>query len=168
MSEFKVIETQEEFDKAIQKRLEQKDREVSERYKNYLSPDDAAALKRDFEGKLSDANAKLKEAQEKLDPLNQSIAELTTRAKTAEGKLLKQSIASAKGLPLELADRLIGESKEDLEKDAETMAGFLKPTSAPPMYSHEPYQQNGQGQSAKDGAMAAALSSVFGELLNQQ
>ena len=31
MADFKVIETQEDFDKMIQKRLEQKEREVAER-----------------------------------------------------------------------------------------------------------------------------------------
>ena len=34
MSDFKVIETQEDFDKAIQKRLAQKDRELEEQYKD--------------------------------------------------------------------------------------------------------------------------------------
>ena len=37
MSEFKAIETQEEFDKAIKARLAQKDRELADQYKDYQS-----------------------------------------------------------------------------------------------------------------------------------
>ena len=50
MSEnFKVIETQEELDKIIKSRLAQKDREIAESYKDYLSPEKAEALKADYE-----------------------------------------------------------------------------------------------------------------------
>ena len=50
--EFKVIETQEDFDKAIQKRLAQKDRELEEKFKDYLAPDKVSALKEEYEKKL--------------------------------------------------------------------------------------------------------------------
>ena len=55
MADFKPIETQEDFDKMIQKRLEQKEREVLERFKDYSSPDDVAALKADFEKKIKES-----------------------------------------------------------------------------------------------------------------
>ena len=47
--EFKVIETQEQLDKIIQKRLAQKDRELADMYKEYLSPEKAAELKSEYE-----------------------------------------------------------------------------------------------------------------------
>ena len=71
MAEFKVIETQEEFDSAIQKRLAHKEREVSERFKGYLSPDDVKALTADYDGKLSKAQTDL-EAMGRHHPLRQS------------------------------------------------------------------------------------------------
>ena len=43
--EFTPITTQEEFDKAIQKRLAQKEREMTESFKEYMSPDDVKTLK---------------------------------------------------------------------------------------------------------------------------
>ena len=49
MADFKVIETQEDFDKAIQKRLDQKDRELAEKYKDYLAPEDVAKLTAEHE-----------------------------------------------------------------------------------------------------------------------
>ena len=45
MGDFIPIQTQEEFDKAIKARLAQKDRELEERFKDYLSPEKAAELK---------------------------------------------------------------------------------------------------------------------------
>ena len=49
MNEFKVIETQEEFDKAIKSRLAQKDRELEEKFKDYLAPDKVSALNEEYE-----------------------------------------------------------------------------------------------------------------------
>ena len=60
MGDFKTIETQEEFDKMIQKRLEQKEREVSERFKDYLSPEEVAKIRSEYDGKIKVANDSLK------------------------------------------------------------------------------------------------------------
>ena len=84
MSEnFKTIETQEELDKIIKSRLAQKDREVAESYKDYLSPEKAEALKADYEKKLEEANKNLKDAQDKLKTFDSTVSELTKRAETA-------------------------------------------------------------------------------------
>ena len=55
MSDFTPIQTQEEFDKAIRGRLAQKDRELEEKYKDYLSPDKVSSLREDYEKKLEEA-----------------------------------------------------------------------------------------------------------------
>ena len=55
MSEFTPITTQEEFDKAIQKRLAQKEREVTENFKEYMSPDNVKELRAEFERKIKEA-----------------------------------------------------------------------------------------------------------------
>jgi hypothetical protein len=67
MADFKPIETQEDFDKIIQKRLEQKEREVLERFKDYSSPDDVAALKADFEKKIKESEDAHKKDKETFD-----------------------------------------------------------------------------------------------------
>ena len=82
MSEFKTIETQEEFDKMIQKRLEQKEREVSERFKEYLSPEEVAKIKSDYEGKIKAANDSLKTERDKTIEHSKVVSELEQRAKT--------------------------------------------------------------------------------------
>lgn len=135
--EFKVIETQEDFDKAIQKRLAQKDREVSERYKDFMSPDEVKELKAEYETKLAKINEDLKAANDKIAGNDQIVSELTNRANTAEGDLLKSRIAYESGVPFELAGRLMGNNEEELKADAEKLASFLVPKSAPPLHTSD-------------------------------
>jgi len=152
MSEFKVIETQEEFDKMIQKRLEQKEREVSERFKDYLSPEEVAKIKSEFEGKIKSANDSLKAERDKSIEHSKIVSELEQRAKSAETKWLKGKVAMEKGLPFELADRLIGETEEELLKDAESVSSLLAPKNAPPLRTNEP-----QGNTPNNANAYAAL-----------
>jgi hypothetical protein len=44
----------------------------------------------------------------------------------------RMKIAAAKGIPLDLADRLVGEDEEALKKDADRILAYLKPASGPP------------------------------------
>lgn len=137
MGEFKTIETQEEFDKMIQKRLEQKEREVSERFKDYLSPEEVAKIKSELEGKIKSANDSLKIERDKSIEHSKVVSELEQRAKNAETKWLKGKVAMEKGIPFELADRLIGDTEEELLKDAESVSSLLAPRTAPPMRTNE-------------------------------
>ena len=162
MSEFKVIETQEDFDKAIKARLAQKDREVEEKFKDYLSPEKAEALKADYEKKLEEAAKTLKEVQEKAKGFDQTVSELTKRAESAETSLLKNKIAYEHKLPLELAGRLIGTTEEELTKDAESLSGLMSPKTAPPLHITK---TNNPAQAGGDG-MAALLASVNAQLQN--
>ncbi|MBR4406071.1 MAG: DUF4355 domain-containing protein [Bacteroidaceae bacterium] len=153
MDEFKVIETQEEFDRAIQKRLAQKDKEQAERYKEYMSPEDVASLKGEYDKKFAELNEKLTKAQEKIAGNDQVVTELTNRANAAESDLLKSRIAHESGVPFELAGRLVGSNEEELKADAEKFASFLAPKSAPPLYTSDP---NGK----QSGDMTAMLNQI--------
>lgn len=157
MSEFKVIETQEEFDRMIQKRLAQKEAEVSQRFEGYLAPDDVKKLKTDYDGKLKQAQSDLEAMTKKVASHDQEVADLTARAVKAETSLLKGEVANKHGIPLELAGRLVGDTKEDLEKDAETFASFMGPKTAPPLRSNDP---SGQQAGGLDTAYAAVLSQL--------
>jgi hypothetical protein len=157
--EFKVIETQEDFDKAIQKRLAQKDREMSERYKDYLSPDDVEKIKSDYETKLAKINDDLKAANEKIAGNDQIVSDLKNRAVTAEGDLLKSRIAYESGVPYELAGRLVGSNEEELKADAEKLASFLVPKSAPPLHTSDS-SNNGNAD------MASLLNQLNSQFMN--
>lgn len=143
--EFKVIETQEDFDKAIQKRLAQKDREAAEKYQDYLSPDKVSALKEEYDKKLLDAEEALKKANEQIAGHEQIVSDLTKRATTAEGDLLKSRIAHESGVPFELAGRLVGSNEDELKADAEKFASYLAPKSAPPLRSSDESNNSNSG-----------------------
>lgn len=166
MSEFTPIETQEDFDKAIKSRLAQKDRELSEKYKEYLAPDQASAMKADFEKKLEAANKTVKEAQEKLKEHDAVVSELTKRAEIAETSILKTKIANEYKLPLELANRLIGSNEDELKKDAENLSGIFSTSShaAPPL--HTGTSKSTQTNNNMNAGMADLLAAVNAQLSN--
>lgn len=61
--------------------------------------------------------------------------------KTAE---LKQRIAKEKGIPMEMASRLSGETEKDLRADANTMAGSLRAfKGAAPLADHQQPAEEG-------------------------
>ena len=153
--DFKVIETQEDFDKAIQKRLAQKDREAEEKYKDYLSPDKVDALNKEWEKKFNEVNESLTKANEKIAGHDQIVSDLTKRATTAESDLLKSRVAHEAGVPFELAGRLVGTNEEELKADAEKFASFIAPKAAPPLRSNEP-----GGTNNADAGFASMLSAI--------
>lgn len=166
MSDFKIIETQEDFDKAIQSRLKQKDRELADKYKDYLSPDDVTALKADYDKQLEDANKLVEEANKKLSTFDETVSNLTQRAETAENKLLKNKVAYENKLPIELSDRLIGSTEEELKADAEKLSGILKPQGhgAAPLYTGTQTSQSGNTYEA---GMAEVLTGINAQFANQ-
>lgn len=154
--DFKVIESQEDFDKAIQKRLAQKDREAAEKYKDYLSPDDVAEMKAEYEKRIKDAAEQVKSVKESYATQDAEFKALTERAEKAERSLLKNRIAHENGLPLELSARLIGDTEEELKADAESLVSFMKPQTAPPLMSMEP--KSTDSSSAAWAKMLAGLN----------
>lgn len=72
---------------------------------------------------------KLKEDQNSsksdMDKLKESIAELNKRAETAEREALVAKVAQAKKLPAAIANRLTGNSQEELEEDADKLIEAL-------------------------------------------
>lgn len=164
MGDFKVIETQEEFDKAIQSRLKQKDRELADKYKDYLSPDDVTALKADFDKQLQDANKLVKETQDKLSTFDETVSNLTKRAEAAEKQVLKNRVAYENKLPIELSERLIGNTEEQLKADAEKLSRIIKPNNAPPLYTGTQTSQSGN---TLEAGMAEVLASINAQFANQ-
>lgn len=118
MTEFKVIETQEQLDTIIKARL---DREKS-KYADYDSL--AEKIKN-----LETENLNLKDtisAKEESESTNLNrIAELEKSVSGWEAKVLKQQVAMKYGLPFDLADRLQGDSEESLNEDAERLASLV-------------------------------------------
>lgn len=105
MAEFTPINTQEEFDAAIAARLTREREKAVKPYADYQQ------IKDD----LATANTSLGEK-------DTTIADLTAQLKSTRSDLAKTRIALEKHLPLELAERLRGETEDDLRNDADSLS----------------------------------------------
>jgi len=150
-TEFKAIETQEDFDAAIKARLDRNTKtvtdEVKKSYEGYIPPDEAKKLTEQVEA-----------LTKQLAERDGSIADLTAKNKQYETASVKARIAHEKGLPYELAERLSGETEQDIAADAEKLAQFVgsqKP--AAPLYAP-------QGGTGAASGTDTALMAMLGEL----
>lgn len=118
MTEFKVIETQEQLDAIIKSRL---DREKA-KYSDYDTL--VEKIKN-----LETENTNLKQAitdKETSESMNLTrITDLEKDVTSWKNKSLKQQIAMKNGLPFDLADRLQGDTEESLNEDAERLASLV-------------------------------------------
>ena len=86
-----------------------------------------------------------------------TIAELQKQVKSYETAAMKQRIAREKKIPFEMADRLSGETEEDLRKDADTLSQFIRSVNGPaPLYNPEP------AANTQDAALRKMLQEMEG------
>ena len=149
MAEFKAIQTQEEFDVAIQHRLERERAKFSdyEALKEKAGRYDELAAK-NYEKALADV-------QDKLDTAQGRVTELTGRAERAEASLLRSKIAHEYQIPYELAERLSGATEDEMRKDAEALSRYIAKPATAPLASTEPPQQD-----AKSAALRNMLQNL--------
>jgi hypothetical protein len=133
MADFKPIETQEAFDAAVA--------DVKKQYEGWLSPEDY--------------NAKTSDLAKQLEANKTTIADLTAKAKAYESGALKMRIAHENGIPYELAGKLSGDTEEEIKKDAETLAKFVKNQQPQPLANTEHGHTNG-----KDAAYKSLLADL--------
>lgn len=167
MSEFTPINTQEEFDAAIGSRLKREresiTKSITQKYadEGYLSPDDAAKLKADYDKQIGDLNSAIEAAAKKAAAYDKDIAEKDAKIKKYETASVKARIAHETGLPYELAGRLSGETEDDIRKDAELLVKYVGKTQqgADPLGSNEPAGARSK-QSSETAAYKALLNGL--------
>lgn len=126
MSDFTIIETQEQFDAAIGERLARErakyegfmaPQEVEEKYSGFISPED-----------LANGYIKKSEVEEQYkDYLEPSKAkEINTKLKAYETNSVKMRIGHEYGIPYEMISRLTGDDEESIKVDAEKLSKFIK------------------------------------------
>lgn len=142
---FTPITTQENFDAAVRSALEKHTQEIEKKYEGYMSPDDVSKLNK------------------KISAHETSIAELTAKNQTYERNSMRIKIAHEKGIPYELAERLSGDTEDEMRADAEKLSSFIMreqdkkdPLPAPP-YS---------GGNHAENVMEAGLSAMLSDLSN--
>ena len=132
MSDFKIIETQEELDAVIKARLSRE----REKYADY----------EDLKKQLADFEAKETTYQNTINDLKTRETDLASQIETLNGDLTKTKLQTAKqriateyGLPLDFAERLKGDDEDGLKADAEQLAiHFAQKQPTPPLKSNEP------------------------------
>lgn len=145
MSEFKPITTQEEFDKAIQERLNRQKESIERQYADYA---DLKAKNAEMEKELGSLRNTLSEVNEKAKGYDKTFAELNAKIAGYETANLKTKIALQHGLPYDFASRLVGEDEKAIRADAESLSKLFKTqnTQPPPLKSTEP---TGTGEGAE-------------------
>lgn len=143
MSEFKAITTQEEFDKAIQERLNRQKESIERQYADYA---DLKAKNAEMEKELGSLRNTLSEVNEKAKGYDKTFAELNAKIAGYETANLKTKIALQHGLPYDFASRLVGEDEKAIRADAESLSKRIKRQTPPPLKSTEP---TGTGEGAE-------------------
>lgn len=122
MAEFKPINTQEEFDAAIKDRIERAERSVEQKYADYGKLKDQITKledeKKALETRISGFDQEKADVQKKLD-------EALQKTKDLEKDALKTNAAIEAGLPLDLRNRLTGETAEAIKADAENLVKIV-------------------------------------------
>ena len=139
MSDFKPIETQEAFDKAVQDRLNRE----REKFSDY---DQLKSRNTELESEVAALQTAAEDIKKTIDERDQTISELSAKNAGYETANLRTRIAVQNGLPLDLADRLVGDDEATLKADAERLAGFIKGADpVPPLGSKDTPMENKDG-----------------------
>jgi len=169
MSEFKIIETQEQFEAALKDRLARERAKFDgwkspEELKGWISPEDMKGwTSPDDLKKLTDGHAKeLKALQDAVAKAEKTIAEKDTEIAAGakyRTDLAKTRIALAAGLKIDYADRLRGENEDEWKADAEVLAkDFAATHRTAPLGGPEPVPKN--TKQLKENAYKAMLSNL--------
>ena len=148
MSDFKVIETQEQLDALIGERIKRAKESAEKKYEGWTSPDDLKAITEGHSSKLEELNNSLKVANEKIANHDKEIADRDGRIAKYELDSVKTRACVEYGIPLEMAGRLQGANEEEIMKDASALSSYVGVKTAPPM-------RNPEAKIEEDGVMAA-------------
>lgn len=143
MSEFTPITTQEEFDKAVQARVQREQETLSKKYADY---DQLKTQNAELEKQVGTLTTSLEETKNSTSTYETTISELNSKVAGYETANLRTRIALQNGLPFDLAERLVGDDEESIKADAERLASFVSKPTPPPLKDTE--QSLGDGKEA--------------------
>lgn len=123
---FEIIDSQEKLDAIVKERLDRQKKQ----FEGYMSPSDVQSLKDGYEEKLS----KMKDYEGYTSPndlasiktdYQTKIDALTNENSSLKLSALKQDVAYEYKIPRDMASRLKGETKEEIQQDASTFAKYM-------------------------------------------
>ena len=131
MSDFKVIETQEQLDAVLGERLKRERETIKKEYEGFLSPEDAA---KKYAGYLSPEDEKIK-YKDYLSP--EEVAKKDAQIKGYETDSVKTRVAHEVGLSYDAVSFLKGDDEETIRKSAESLKGLVGVKKTAPLASTE-------------------------------
>ena len=161
MSEFKVIETQEQLDAVIGERVARAEKKGEEKaLKQYSDYEDLKKQLEEKTAKVEELSTQLSTQTENASTNAQELEDLKTQLHKYETDSVKTRVAHEMGLPFDLAARLSGEDEESIRADAKALAEVVgKATTAAPLGSSEPVVKGND----RDSALREMLSGMKGE-----
>ena len=140
MSEFTVIETQEQLDKVIGDRIRRAEAKAAEKYADYETLKTQNA---DYVTQISQLQEQLQKQTETINGNQSIVDDLKAQVQNYESSSLKTKVALEMGLPYQMASRLSGSNEDEIRADAETMAKLIgKQKPVAPIGSSEPVVTN--------------------------
>lgn len=143
MADFKIIETQEQFDEMVHDRIERAKRSTAKEYESRIAELEKAA--NDAKGSadtIEQLKTKIKESEAGKAETEKAMAELAAAMDKEKMAGVKLRAAVAAGLPIEFADRLAGDDEEAIMKDAEAIKKMVGRGHVPPMFDVDKPQEN--------------------------
>lgn len=154
MADFTPINSQEELNNIIGERLRRERETVAKEFEQKIADKDAEITK--AQNDLTEVRTQLEDANTKLA----GLPDLEKKVKVYEAASVKSKVAREVGIPYELAERLTGETEDELRKDAEALRKLIGTNrKTAPLAGTE----GRTGQSEKDKAYAELLKNLKGE-----
>lgn len=157
---FEVIETQEQLDKVIGARIAKAKEAAKAEFQSKLDELDTLTTKlEEKESKITSLTDELETAKAAKTANEAKIADLTAKVQKYEADSVKTRIAQEFGLDAGLANRLTGETEEDIRKDAEALKGIVGSTSVQRIN----YNPESTAKDEENAALKNMLQAMKGE-----
>lgn len=154
MSEFKIIETQEQLDAIISDRLSRKEKAVRAEYADY---EEIKSQNETLNGQITELTGRVNDLTEKANSVDDIQKELNKYKLDS----WKTQAAVKYNIPMKLRDRIQGDDEKTIFSDAETLAPLLaQQTPKQPKKKAEP---SGEGVSATQQALMNMSKKLRGE-----
>ena len=120
--EFEPITTQEEFNKRLVDRLNQKERSVKRDYEGYTSPADLEKIKTEYQNKINKLNSQISANSEKYADYDAKIAEYEATISQMKSDEYKASLLREKGISADYISNIAGTTEEEIKESVEKLA----------------------------------------------
>jgi hypothetical protein len=162
MSDFKVIETQEQLNAIIAERItkvkEATREETKKEFEGYISPDDQQKFADKQKERESELEKQIKGLTGQLNENKKGIAERDEKIAKYEADSVKNRIAHELGLAYDAVSYIKGTTEEEIKKSAEGLKKIIG-AKTPPLSDPE----GGDGGNSSKAAYRKMLKNMKGE-----